>query len=169
MRYSLLFLFTLFVAGNSQAQNTTQAVINAAGNTFTQNTGTIFEWSVGEIALVETMVTRYAIITNGVLQPVLPSQFITEGFIVKATNILSPNGDGKNDTWEIKDLDRYPDNEVIVFDRAGRVVFKTKNYQNDWTGNFSGVPLAEGTYYYTIKLKKGGKIGQVKGFITIIN
>jgi gliding motility-associated-like protein len=169
MRYWLSFLFMLFVAGKSHAQSTGQAVINATGNTYTQNTGIIFEWSVGELALVETMVNSHAIITNGVLQPVLPSQFITEGFSVLATNILSPNGDGKNDTWVIKDIERYPDNEVTVFDRSGRVVFQTKNYQNNWTGNFSGIPLAENTYYYTIKLKKGGKTGLIRGFITILN
>jgi gliding motility-associated-like protein len=168
MRHSLSFLFALFVAGKSQAQSTGQAAINTTGNTYTQNTGVIFEWSVGEMALVETMVTSRAIITNGVLQPVLPSQFITEGFSVLATNILSPNGDGENDNWVIKDIERYPDNEVTIFDRSGRLLFQTKNYQNNWTGSFSGVPLAEGTYFYTIKLKKAGKTGLIKGFITIL-
>lgn len=169
MKYSLSFLFVLFVAGKSQAQSTTPAIVNATGNTYTQNTGAIFEWSIGELALVETMTSNKAIVTHGVLQPVLPHQFITEGFSVLATNILSPNGDGENDNWVIKDIERYPDNEVTIFDRSGRVVFQTKNYQNNWTGQFSGVPLAEGTYFYNIKLKKGGKIGQIKGFITIIN
>ncbi|MBB5440976.1 gliding motility-associated-like protein [Pedobacter sp. AK017] len=169
MKLLLSILFVLFVAGKCGAQNINQAVINATGNTYTQTTGVIFEWSVGELAVVETMVTSRAIMTNGVLQPVLPSQFITEGFIVKATNLLSPNGDGKNDTWIINDIERYPDNEVTVFDRTGRVVFQTKNYQNNWTGQFLGTPLAEGTYYYSIKLKKAGKTGLIRGFITIIN
>lgn len=169
MKQLLILLFVLFVVGKSLAQSNNQAVINATGGTYTQNTGIIFEWSVGELAVVETMTNSRAIVTNGLLQPVLPHQFITEGFSVVATNILSPNGDGKNDTWVINDIERYPDNEVTVFDRSGRVVFQTKNYQNDWTGRFSGIPLAEGTYFYAIRLKKGGKIGQLKGFITIIN
>jgi gliding motility-associated-like protein len=169
MKHLLALLFVLFVVERSTAQNNNQAVINAAGSTYTQSTGNIFEWSVGELAVVETMTNSKVTITNGLLQSVLPHQFITEGFSVLATNILSPNGDGENDNWVIKDIERYPDNEVTIFDRSGRIVFQTKNYQNDWTGHFSGVPLAEGTYFYAIRLKKGGKIGQVKGFITIIN
>lgn len=169
MRYLLSCLFIVIIVGKSSAQSTSQGVINATGNTYTQNTGIIFEWSVGELALVETMVNTQAIITNGLLQPVLPSQFITEGFSVLATNILSPNGDGKNDNWVIEEIERYPDNEVTIFDRSGRVLFQTKNYQNNWAGMLSGVALAEGTYFYSIKLKKDGKTGLVRGFITIIN
>lgn len=164
-----LLLFIFLLSERSIAQNNGQAVINATGGAYKQSTGIIFEWSVGELSLVETMVSTQSILTNGILQPVLPSQFITEGFLIVANNILSPNGDGKNDTWVIKDIDRYPDNEVTVFDKSGRVVFQTKNYQNNWAGNFSGVMLAEDTYYYTIKLKKNGKIGMVRGFITILN
>ncbi|WP_159452689.1 gliding motility-associated C-terminal domain-containing protein [Pedobacter nyackensis] len=168
MKYLLSSLIVAFVVGQSDAQTTNQTVINATGNTYTHNTGIIFEWSVGELALVETMTNSRAIITNGLLQPVLPIHFITEGFPVLATNILSPNGDGKNDTWEIKDIERFPDNELTIFDISGRALFHTNNYQNDWTGHFSGVPLPEGTYFYSIKLKKDGKIGVVRGFITLI-
>lgn len=169
MKQLLFFFFVFFIVEKSSAQQKVQAVINATGNTYTQNTGIIFEWSVGEIAVVETMISSQAIITNGILQPVIPSQFITEGFTVLATNILSPNGDGVNDTWIVKDIERYPDNEVTVFDRSGRILFQTKNYQNDWKGNFLGIALVESTYFYTIKLKKDGKIGLIKGFITILN
>lgn len=169
MKQLLFFLFVFFIVGKSSGQDKVQAVINATGNTYTQNNGIIFEWSVGELAVVETMIVKQVVITNGLLQPVLPSQFITEGFTVLATNILSPNGDGKNDTWVVKDIERYPDNEVTVFDRSGQVVFQTKNYKNNWTGHLSGTQLVEGTYYYIIKLNKGGKTGLIKGYITVLN
>jgi gliding motility-associated-like protein len=84
---------------------------------------------------------------------------------VDATNILTPNGDGKNDRWVVNNLGGYPDNEVTIYDRAGRVVYHRRNYSNDWDGTVNGNPLAEGTYYYILTIKDNGA---VKGFITII-
>ncbi|WP_337966084.1 MBG domain-containing protein [uncultured Flavobacterium sp.] len=85
---------------------------------------------------------------------------------VTANNILSPNGDGKNDFWEIKDILLYPNNTVTVYDRAGRIVYSKKSYTNDWDGSFSGAPLNNDTYYYLIDL--GDNLPRIKGFITMI-
>ncbi|PIF29864.1 gliding motility-associated-like protein [Flavobacterium sp. 9] len=85
---------------------------------------------------------------------------------VTANNILSPNGDGKNDFWEIKDILLYPNNSVTVYDRAGRIVYSKKSYSNDWGGLFDGSPLNNDTYYYLIDL--GDALPKIKGFITII-
>ena len=87
-------------------------------------------------------------------------------FKVEATNILSPNGDGRNDKWVIRNLDSYPDNEVKIFDRTGRMVYQRRNYSNDWDGTMNGKPLAEGTYYYILTIDGNAKTA--KGYITII-
>ncbi|WP_158798400.1 MBG domain-containing protein [Pedobacter sp. L105] len=85
---------------------------------------------------------------------------------VTATNILTPNGDGKNDTWVIQDIQLYPKNSVKVFDRAGRTVYAKNGYMNDWDGTLRGAPLAEGTYYYTVDLGPG--LTKFNGFITLL-
>jgi gliding motility-associated-like protein len=85
---------------------------------------------------------------------------------ISATNILTPNGDGKNDTWLVKDIELYPNNTVTVFDRAGRTVYTKHGYNNDWDGTLGGTPLVKGTYYFTIDLGTG--VNLIKGFITII-
>ncbi|CAL1520728.1 Ig-like domain-containing protein [Chitinophaga sp. MM2321] len=87
-------------------------------------------------------------------------------FKVEATNIISPNGDGRNDKWVIRNLDSYPDNEVKIFDRTGRMVYQRRNYSNDWDGTMNGKPLAEGTYYYILTINGSSKTA--KGYITII-
>ncbi|MVN21798.1 Ig-like domain-containing protein [Mucilaginibacter arboris] len=86
--------------------------------------------------------------------------------MIDAANILTPNGDGKNDTWIVKNLDLYPDNTVSIFDKGGRKLLEVKHYNNDWDGSFQGSPLAEGTYYYVIDFGPGK--GPKKGFITIL-
>lgn len=85
---------------------------------------------------------------------------------IKATNIVSPNGDGVNDKWIIDNIDLYPDNEVKIFDKAGRFIFGKKKYDNSWDGTFNGTPLAESTYYYIIDF--GTSRPKFKGFITIV-
>ncbi|TCC89600.1 T9SS type B sorting domain-containing protein [Pedobacter hiemivivus] len=84
---------------------------------------------------------------------------------VKAINILSPNGDGYNDKWLIENIDFYPNNEVKIFDRSGRLIYSKKGYDNSWEGTLNGLPLAEGTYYYLINF--GTDKRAIKGYITI--
>lgn len=84
-----------------------------------------------------------------------------------ANNIITPNGDGRNDTWVIKNLEQYPNNTVKVFDKSGNVVFSKQGYANDWDGTYNNGPLAQGTYYYIVDF--GAETGLVfKGFITIV-
>jgi len=85
---------------------------------------------------------------------------------VKPTNILTPNGDGKNDTWYIPYIQLFPDNYVKVFDRGGRQVYYKNGYTNDWAGTVGSNPLAAGTYYYVLSLGKGYSL--IYGYITLL-
>ncbi|MBC3540039.1 gliding motility-associated C-terminal domain-containing protein [Rufibacter sediminis] len=88
------------------------------------------------------------------------------GVKLQANNILTPNGDGKNDVWVIWNINTYPGSKLRVFDTAGRVVYETENYANDWNGTYNGSPLAQGVYYYVIDLGSG--ISPAKGALTIL-
>lgn len=82
-------------------------------------------------------------------------------------NIVSPNGDGKNDTWFIQNITSFPNNEVMIYDRAGRMIYHQKNYDNQWAGTINGSPLREGTYYYIFIVNNGSQV--FKGFIELLN
>ncbi|MEY4805362.1 MAG: hypothetical protein RL331_1888, partial [Bacteroidota bacterium] len=79
-------------------------------------------------------------------------------------NVFTPNSDGINDFFEIKNL---PENtEVIILNRWGNVVFSSSNYQNNWDGNSqNGQELADGVYTYKFTTK-AGKTGH--GFVHLI-
>lgn len=81
-------------------------------------------------------------------------------------NSFSPNGDGVNDTWNIKYLESYPDATVEVFNRYGTRLFKSVNYLSAWDGTTNGSELPAGTYYYILNPKNGRKI--ISGSITIL-
>lgn len=82
------------------------------------------------------------------------------------TNVLTPNGDGKNDRLVVKNIDLYPDNEIRIFDKAGRMLFSKKNYRDEWDGTFQGSILAEGPYFYVIDF--GQNRPKFKSHVTII-
>ncbi|MDB3991493.1 HYR domain-containing protein [Schleiferiaceae bacterium] len=88
-------------------------------------------------------------------------------------SVMTPNGDGKNDFWEIPELSQHPNTSVQIFNRHGILVYSNDNYANDFNGN-SNVQtvltndtreLPTGTYYYLIKL--GGTEQTMNGYIYI--
>ena len=81
-------------------------------------------------------------------------------------NVFTPNGDGINDLWDIKNLSEYPACTVDVFNRNGQLVFHSVGYGKPWSGTYNGNPLPTGTYYYVIDLKDGRK--KHAGAVTII-
>ena len=73
---------------------------------------------------------------------------------IELPTAFSPNFDGNNDYLVIKGLEEYPDNEIIIYNRWGQVVFTQKSYRNDWIGiNDNGEPLVDGTYFVIVKAK----------------
>lgn len=91
---------------------------------------------------------------------------VIEDYNLVANNVLTPNGDGKNDFFVIQNIDMYPNNEVRIFDRAGRAIYSKRGYTNDWDGTLNGKPLHEETYYYVIDLGNG--VNPKRGFISIV-
>jgi gliding motility-associated-like protein len=163
-----LFLFSSFYSFNVRGQGIGPEIVNSTGGSATHLTIT-YEWNIGELALVESMLGGEYILTNGQLQSQKTKMNpILENFFIVPNNILSANGDGENDTWSIQNLNKYPENEVRVYDRNYRQVFYSKNYQNNWDGKLSENILPEDAYYFIIKIKNGVNTEIKKGFLTII-
>lgn len=60
---------------------------------------------------------------------------------------FSPNST-LNPTWEIQNVENYPDCTLSIFDEKGSLVFRGKGYNNEWNATYEGRPLPEGVYYY---------------------
>ncbi|XZQ02549.1 gliding motility-associated C-terminal domain-containing protein [Pedobacter sp. MW01-1-1] len=164
MKYFLLALFSFFLLGEvTHAQTTSNGVTLNSASMYGKVGNQLYDFSVGEMVLVQTFQTNSLILNQGFLQPVLLET--TAPDIVIVNNILTPNADGKNDFFVVKGLENYPSNKIKIFDRAGRTVFAATNYKNDWDGYVDGKPLAEDTYYYILDL---GKASVSKGFISIL-
>lgn len=79
--------------------------------------------------------------------------------IIEIFNVITPNGDGMNDTWVINGIEDYPETQIKVFDRYGVQKFDYTIPQNlpkfEWDATNNGTPLASGEYWYYIKVKAG--------------
>lgn len=85
---------------------------------------------------------------------------------VTIPNLISPNGDGINDTWIIPQ--KYTggtETEIILMSSTGELVFKTNNYLNNWPENILNFKNINPVYYYIINPKNGEA---KKGSITVV-
>ncbi|MDC0584244.1 gliding motility-associated C-terminal domain-containing protein [Bacteroidales bacterium] len=84
-------------------------------------------------------------------------------------NIITPNGDGENEEWIIfPDIEQvFPNVKVEIYNRYGRIVWKSDHYANDFMGrDMSDRPLQMDAYQYILKLGNGHKTKT--GSITIV-
>ncbi|WP_375436585.1 gliding motility-associated C-terminal domain-containing protein [uncultured Hymenobacter sp.] len=65
-------------------------------------------------------------------------------------NVVTPNGDGLNDQFIVKNVELY-NTTLTVFNRWGKEVYKTSNYRN----TFDGANSPAGVYYYQLQLAGG--------------
>ncbi len=69
----------------------------------------------------------------------------------------TPNGDGINDEWEIRNIDKYPNAHIVITTREGKVVYDKVGYDEPWEGFYEGETLPSDTYLYKIDLHNDGK------------
>jgi gliding motility-associated-like protein len=85
--------------------------------------------------------------------------------------VFSPNDDNIHEFWEIENIHLYPEALVQVYDRAGKQVYRRRNYINAEEHAFGGKDqegrtLPSGTYYYIIDLENEDTV--FKGALTIV-
>ena len=86
---------------------------------------------------------------------------------VEIPQIITPNNDGFNDEWRIRNIDLYPEAEVLVYTRWGKLVYKSRNISADpWDGRFNGRLMPTDSYHYILYLNDGSK--PRSGVISII-
>lgn len=78
---------------------------------------------------------------------------------------FTPNADGENDFFYIGNLEKYPDNNLKIYNRYGKVIYSVTNYDNTWNGTYLGNIVPTGTYFYILN---DGKDQLHKGSVTIL-
>jgi gliding motility-associated-like protein len=115
---------------------------------------------------VTTTYTVTATDANGCTGTASVTLQVVDDHFVQATNVITPNGDPYNQNWVVENILTYPDNEVLIFDRWGTLVYQKASYDNTWEGTHDGKDLPQGTYYYVIKFENDDRV--LKGSVSIV-
>jgi len=85
---------------------------------------------------------------------------------IEIPNTFTPNGDGKNDLWNIPALEAFPTHTIKIVNRNGLTVFEHKDSYLPWDGKFNQKDVPVGTYYYTIYLNEDFKT--LSGWVFVV-
>ncbi len=83
---------------------------------------------------------------------------------LKIPAVITPNGDEYNQFFVIDDLENYISTDLKIFNRLGKKVYSSSNYQNDWDAQ----NLVEGVYFYVLKAKGYFRTETFNGTITVL-
>lgn len=94
---------------------------------------------------------------------------VLEDRAIEVFNAVSAGNDGKNDFMTIRNIEFYPDNQVVIHNRWGDRVFEISGYDNRervFKGfSDNGNKLPSGSYFYSINLGDGSK--RVTGYVVV--
>ena len=75
-------------------------------------------------------------------------------FVLDYPRFFTPNGDGFNDFWEIKNFNQ-PNSKIYIFNRYGKLIKEIVPNQKGWDGTFSGSLLPSSDYWFSLFLENG--------------
>ena len=74
-----------------------------------------------------------------------------EFVILLAPPFFTPNNDSYNDFWIVKGMSFYPNAELRIFDRYGKLLKELRPNSLGWDGTFNGHQLPASDYWYVLK------------------
>ncbi len=86
--------------------------------------------------------------------------------VLGAPKFFTPNGDGHNDTWNIRGVSHQfnKNSNIYIFDRYGKLLKQLSTVGSGWDGTYNGKPMPADDYWYTIYFEDGRT---VKGHFTL--
>jgi gliding motility-associated-like protein len=92
---------------------------------------------------------------------------ITEAIVINYPKFFTPNGDGDNDTWNIKDLRKQSISNIMIFDRYGKFITDIKPSGNGWNGTYNGTQAISDDYWFIVTYKKDNESKEFKAHFTL--
>ncbi len=97
-------------------------------------------------------------------------RLIVEPCELEIPNVITPNNDGYNDNFKIVNLEYYPNSTIVIFNRWGKKIYESSDYQNDWDGEGH----SDGVYYFILNVNYNSGnnddelMSEVHGTVTIL-
>jgi gliding motility-associated-like protein len=84
-------------------------------------------------------------------------------------NTITPGGNDQNEKWIIPNIELFPQAVVEIYDRWGRLIWRTDDIANNpWNGeSMSGKEMPMDAYYYVLDIKVAG-VEPITGYINVV-
>ncbi len=82
---------------------------------------------------------------------------VLEVEVIKYPKFFTPNHDGHNDTWNIRDLNKHPEAKIYIFDRYGKLLTAISPNAEGWDGLYNGRPMPSDDYWFRVEFVQNGK------------
>lgn len=102
-------------------------------------------------------------------QPEYFNHIHTDNSAIYIPPAFTPNFDGVNDVWRIKNIQRYPDARVQVYTKNDNIVYDSVGYQQPWNGQLHDELLPPGEYRYEITFSQDQEITKRDGSVFIFH
>lgn len=116
----------------------------------------IFAWSNGdrEESISDLDTGKYVVVVTDMYDCAVTDSVVLTALSgsIAIYSAFTPNADGANDVWNIKNIEFYPECTVNIFNQWGIKVFESKGYSVSWDGKDGDKELPSGTYFYVIDL-----------------
>ncbi len=143
-----------FVYTWSSVTGATTYVINYNGTPQNIGTDTLYSNAVAATSFSVQAVGTYC--KEGAASLPIPCEIVIP-------NIVTPNGDGKNDLFVIQNLQQYENPNLQLFNRWGNIILNSSNYDN----KFDFKDYADGVYFYILTIPNA-EPSEYKGSVTVI-
>ena len=76
-------------------------------------------------------------------------------YVLDYPRFFTPNGDGFNDVWEIKNLNLFPKATTTIYDRYGKLIKELNEINPNWNGTYIGNKLPSDDYWFNLNFGDG--------------
>ena len=82
-------------------------------------------------------------------------------------HFFTPNGDGRNETWNIVGFAGQPSAKIYIFDRFGKLLKQISPSGRGWNGTYNGTPMPTSDYWFTVEYTEDGQMKQFRAHFTL--
>ncbi|MEO5776099.1 MAG: choice-of-anchor L domain-containing protein [Flavobacterium sp.] len=83
-----------------------------------------------------------------------------QALVVNYPKYFTPNGDGYNDSWNIKDLSGQPSASIAIYDRFGKMLTQIKPNNMGWDGTYNGHLMPADDYWFSVSYTDENQVAQ---------
>lgn len=76
-------------------------------------------------------------------------------YVLDYPRFFTPNGDGYNDVWKIKNLNLFPTATIIIYDRYGKLLYEINSINTSWDGLYNETELPSDDYWFQLNFGDG--------------